>query len=162
MTVPNGVAVVASAVSLVVVGFTMGSAYAKRGYGRRSLQSALDRVRAALSSIHLDAVLLTPAKPRLGDQVRINFQITSKLPVPVEVWLGADIPYGPDKYFYDVAQDKEVSIQPGQHIYSRYLTLAFPLTAGPWFMNAGVWVGKRSDPELSLRLMLRVVDIAIE
>jgi hypothetical protein len=79
----------------------------------------------------------------------------------LEVWLGADIPYGSDQYFYDATQDKVVALEPGENTYSRYLTLAAPLRSGLWMINAGVWVGKKSDPDHSIRLVLRGVEITV-
>jgi hypothetical protein len=161
MNLADGVQVVGTVVSLVGVGFALGTAYAARRRSHRSLQSALERVRSALSNIEVNSIRVAPAMARLGAQVVIDFEMTSKLSAPLEVWLGADIVYGPDQYFYDVTQDKVVALEPGQRIYSRYLTLAAPLTSGSWTINAGVWVGKKSDPDHSIRLVLRSVEIAV-
>jgi len=161
MSVADGVQVVGTVVSLIGVGFAMGTAYAARRHSHRSLQSALERVNSALSNIEVNSIRVTPAIARLGTQVVIDFDITSKLSAPLEVWLGADIPYGSDQYFYDATQDKVIALEPGENTYSRYLTLAAPLRSGLWMINAGVWVGKKSDPDHSIRLVLRRVEITV-
>jgi hypothetical protein len=79
----------------------------------------------------------------------------------LDAWLGADIPYGADEYFFNVAQDKGVTIVPGRRTYFRELTLSAPLTEGSWTLNAGVWVGVIREPKRSARIALRMVQITI-
>ena len=161
MRTSEGLQVLATVISLLVLGFGLGSAHGNRRRSRRTLQWTLESVRQALSKIEVSSIRVTPKTAFLGTQVVIDFEITSKLSAPLEVWLGADIQYAPDQYFYDVTQDKVVSVEPGVHTYSRYLTLAAPLSAGSWIINAGVWFGKKSDPDHSIRLILRGVEVSV-
>lgn len=161
MTVGEGLGVFGTAVSLIALGFGMGAAYVRRHRSSHSLRGALENVRQALSKIAVNSVDVIPPTAPVGTQIRIDFDVTSQLPVPLDVWLGADIPYADDQYFYDITQDKVVSVEPGRQRYSRYLTLAPPLSSGHWIMNAGLWFGKKSDPDHSIRLMLRTIDIVI-
>ena len=124
-------------------------------------KEVLDLVSQAVASINVNAVQASPRTAYLGTHVLIEFDITSTLSTSLEVWLGADIQYAPDQYFYDITEDKVVAIDPGRHTYYRNLTLATPLVAGSWIINAGVWLGRISDPDHSIRLVLRGVDITI-
>jgi hypothetical protein len=56
MSVADGVQVVGTDVSLIGVGFAMGTAYAARRHSHRSLQSALERVNSALSNIAVNSI----------------------------------------------------------------------------------------------------------
>jgi|GEM_PF-6093497 len=161
MSTAEGLQVLGTAISLLVLGFGIGTAHASRRRSSRSLQSTLEGVRKALADIEVSSIRVTPTTAYLGMQVVIDFDITSNLSAPFEVWLGADIQYAPDQYFYDVTQDKVASLEPGRHLYSRYLTLAAPLSPGSWTINAGVWFGKKSDPDHSIRLVLRSVEISL-
>jgi hypothetical protein len=116
----------------------MGAAYARRRRASPSVRWVLESVTQALARIEVNSVRVTPTTARLGTQILIDFDITSKLSAPLEVWLGADIPYASDQYFYDVTRDKVVSVALGRQSYSRYLTLAPPLTSGSWVINAAV------------------------
>jgi hypothetical protein len=93
--------------------------------------------------------------------VAIEFDVNSRLPTSLEVWLGADIEYAPNKFFFDTGQDKVVSIEPGQRTYTRYLTLAPPLTTGSWNLNTGIWIGAKSDPDHSIRLVWKPVPLSV-
>jgi hypothetical protein len=111
--------------------------------------------------IDISSIRINPATALLGEPIHIMFDITSTLSATLDAWLGADVPYGADKYFFNAAQDISISIAPGRQVYSRDLTLRAPLTAGSWVMNAGVWVGVTSEPERSARIALPTVDITI-
>lgn len=121
----------------------------------------LKLIRQSLESIDLTSIRVTPLMAHLGTQVLMDFDIASTLSSPLEVWLGADIQYAQDQYFYNVKQDRVVTVEPGRRTYSRYLTLAAPLVLGAWMLNAGVWLGKKSDPDYSIRLGVRSAEISI-
>ncbi len=161
MSIADGLQVLGTTIALLVLGFGLGTAHARRRRSSRSLQWTLEALRQALANVEVSSIRVTPETAFLGTQLVIDFDITSKLSTPLEIWLGADIQYAPDQYFYDVTQDKVVSIDPGRHTYSRYLTLAAPLTSGSWTINAGVWFGRKSDPNHSIRLVLRGVQISV-
>jgi hypothetical protein len=124
-------------------------------------KALLQQVKQALDRIEVNSVRISPTTAHLGKELLIDFDITNTLSHPVEVWLGADIEYAFDCYFFVVPQDKAVLTAPGRHTYSRHLTLAAPVTAGSWIVNAGVWLGDVSDSEHSVRLGLKRVDLSI-
>jgi hypothetical protein len=153
--------VLVATITLLAMGFGAGKAHERRRRLNRSLQVTLETVRKALSNVEVSSLLVIPPLAALGTQVCIEYDVTSRLTTSLEVWLGADIEYAVNAWFYDVAQDKVVSIEPGRHTYRRYLTLAPPLPPGPWSINAGIWFGTKSDPDRSIRLVLKRVDISV-
>jgi hypothetical protein len=121
----------------------------------------LKLVKQSLLNIELTSLRVTPVTAQLGTQLLIEYDIVSTLSSPLEAWLGADIHYPPDQYFYNTTQDQLVTVKPGRHIYSRHLTLAPPLSAGSWSVNGGVWLGKKSDTDYSIRLAVGSVEISV-
>ena len=161
MTSLEVVEAIATALSLLALGFGAGAAVDRRRRQRHSLEAALDAVRRALANVEVTALRVRPDTVLLGGQVTIEFEVQSRLSTPLQVWLGADIHFAPDQWFYDVAQDKVLAIDPGRNTYSRYLTVGPPLPPGRWEINAGIWFGPRSDPYRSIRLILKTVPISV-
>ncbi|MGA8807587.1 MAG: hypothetical protein WB973_06885 [Thermoanaerobaculia bacterium] len=77
-----------------------------------------------MSGVKVKEVRTIPETAPLGAQVAIEFDVTSDLSTSVELWLGADVEYEPSKYFYDVAQDKVVCVEPGHRTYTRAISLS--------------------------------------
>jgi hypothetical protein len=161
MNTVEGVQILASTISLLALGFGAGTAYGRRHRSSRSLHANLEEVKRALTNIVVGELRVIPTATPLGAQVAIEYDVNSRLSTSLEVWLGADIQYAPDQYFYDVAQDKVIFIEPGRHTYTRYLTLAPPLPPGRWNINAGIWFGTKSDPDRSIRLVLKPVELSV-
>lgn len=139
------------------------SAAERRAVSRNTVESELlALVSTALTNVHVGTIRVTPPAAPLHTQVLIDFEITNTSDTSLDVWLGADIQYRPDAYFYNTTEDKVVLVDPGRHVYQRRLTLAAPLTSGLAIINAGVWLGTLSDTSRSVRLALHPIEIAIE
>jgi hypothetical protein len=161
MTSLEGFQILVAAVSLLGSGFAVGNGFGRRNRSNQSLNISFDAIRSVMSGIKVQTVRVLPETAPIGAQVAIEFDVTSDLSTSVELWLGADIEYEPGKHFYDVAQDKVVWVEPGRGTYTRYLTLALPLTPRLWPINTGIWFGKKSDPDRSIRLVLKSIDLYV-
>jgi hypothetical protein len=154
--------VIGTVLSLLAMGYGIGAWHERQHRSRRSLGAALNRVTEALSAVHLHAFEVSPNPVALGSQLTLTFTIENKFPVPLEVWLGADIEYGsPTHWFYDTAQDKVVTLDRGRHTYSRYLSVGPPLSAGRYRLNSGVWLGPKSQPSRSVPLEKKHIEIEV-
>jgi len=152
---------VATAMSFLAMGCSAGVWYQRRRQADEALGGAFTRVRDALASVDFQELAISPQQAASGSEITLHYTIESHLRVPVEVWLGADIPLGSNSWFYDVSQDKTVFLDPGRHVYTRSLTLAKPLPVGDWTLSAGIWFGKRSTPEQSMRFAVRMAAISV-
>jgi hypothetical protein len=151
----------ATILSLLAMGCSAGVWFQRRRRIDQGVIAALTAVRNALGSIAFQELKVSPLKAAIDSEIVLQYVVENRLRVPVEVWLGADIPLGSNSWFYDISQDKTVALEPGRHVYTRSLTLTAPLPLGDWTLSAGIWFGKRSTPEQSLRLAVRTMDITV-
>jgi len=154
--------IVASLTSLLAMGYAVGVWHERQRRSRHSLTLALRRVSDALAAIHFHAYEVSPNPAPLGCQLALTYTIENELRSPLEVWLGADIEHGsPVAWFYDITQDKVVTLERGRRVYSRYLTIGSPLSPGRYRLNGGLWFGPKSLPERSVRLAQRSLEIEV-
>jgi hypothetical protein len=151
----------ATILSLLAMGCSAGIWYQRRRQADQGVLAALTTVKKALASIDFQELTVSPQQGTIGSEIILQYTIESRLHVPIEVWLGADIPLGSNSWFYDISQDKTVTLEPGRHTYTRSLTLATHLPIADWTLSAGIWFGKRSTPEQSVRLAVRTAALKV-
>jgi hypothetical protein len=148
---------VLDSIGFLTLGLTLGRWRAGRNRRKLEVAEAITLATGALSGVRLTGCRVEPLSLRRGQSVSITYEVTSDCPTPVTVWLGADCwPY------YDVTQDKEVTIESGPHRYSRSLTIGEIWPTGRHDLGVGVWIGVKSLPEQSLRLQAKVPAATIE
>ncbi len=114
------------------------------------MTEALSKVQDALSSIRLVDLQVEPQVVGRGSKLTLIYAIESELDVPLEVWLGANLRNSSGAMIYDSGEDKVVTLEPGRHIHTRYLTVGALATPGTYDLLVEVWFGKRSDPDRSI------------
>jgi hypothetical protein len=125
--------------------------------GALDVNRAIAVAAGALARLRLLDCRVTPTALRRGEDIAITYEIASGCPSPITVWLGADSwPY------YNVAQDVEVVVEPGVQSYRRVLTVGDEWPSGRRELGVGVWVGEKSVPEKSHRVLVRIPAATIE
>jgi hypothetical protein len=122
--------------------------------------SSLDAWIAALMSVRFERVEVVSFHTAIGNTLTLQYTINNPSPVHIEAWLGAEIECSRTSYSY-VSEDKAVTLAPGRHEYIRTLTVSQAVQPGLKLLTGGLWIGKVSDSETSLRLAIRSTSITL-
>lgn len=147
--------VIATIISLLGIGYSIGVWHERQRKRRQTLIDALKTVRAGLTSIRLTDVKATSQTVKRGTQITLEYVIESKLEAPLEVWLGANLNRNGGQSLYDTSQDKNITLEPGQCSYTRSLTVVPNASPGKYNLSVEVWLGTRADAKNSVVLAHR-------
>ena len=86
-----------------------------------------------------------------GKRLILSFRINNNLPFAFSIWLGANLRIG-EQYFFNVEEDTEVMLQPGNGTYTRFLTISKQWPTGDYYLEVAAHYGIRSDPKQSVLL----------
>lgn len=86
-----------------------------------------------------------------GKRLKLSFHINNNLSFAFSIWLGAHLRLE-DHYYYNIEEDAEVLLQPGNGVYTRFLTIKKNWPTGDYYLEIAVHYGIRSHPEKSLML----------
>ena len=153
MTPPAGIiGLVASIIAIFEAGYLLGK-WRANTQRRNTLDEAIAvRVRQLLGAIEIRQLTTDTQAVSPGQTLRIFFDIFSKATFPYQVWLGASIlPSGGGEHF-DESEDKEITLEPGSSIQSRYLTVPKDISVGNHRVVGAIWLGQRATPANSIQL----------
>ena len=95
---------------------------------------------------------VSPRPVRRGGKLTLSYTIESKSDTPIEVWLGANLQdYSGQMLFYNTREDEVVTVKPGRHTYTRFLTIGVDVP-GIYQLAVEVWRGQKSMPMASILL----------
>lgn len=116
--------------------------------------ASIDAAVRALMTIRLECVESVSFRTTIGGTLKLLFTIDNPSPLHIEAWLGAQLDH-PGGSFWDVSEDKTVTLVPGRHQYSRNLTVRHDVSPGRTVLTGGLWVGKCSDSKTAIRLAVQ-------
>jgi len=114
----------------------------------------------------IEGRLNNPERISRGDLLSLGYHATNPLAFELSVWLGSSLERN-GQYFYHTDEDAQVSLQPGQHTYKRFLTISQDWPAANYNLEGQIWYGFRSDPSRSIALVqsweqhLQIIDAPV-
>jgi hypothetical protein len=161
MTSFDLISVIAGAITFFSMGYSTGRWQESRKLKAAEDELVANRIKNVLGLVNITELSCDPPIAVPGQIISITFTIKSQANFSYEVWLGTSIVDRSSREYFDIDQDKPLTIEPGLKTYTRYLTLPKNISLDTHSLVGAVWLGQRGMPEHSIRLARLSQDGAI-
>jgi hypothetical protein len=152
MTNLEAIGLVASLIAIFEAGYVIGTYRTNKSRKASEDELIANRVRQVLGAVRIKKVECESKELFTGQAISMSLVITSEAACPLEVWIGASLIDKSDGEYYDVSQDKLVTLEPGTKTYHRSLTVPSNVDSGEYSLYCAVWLGQLANPERSIKL----------
>ncbi len=148
MLIIEGIGFVAAVIAIFNAGYYLGKARVRKQKNELVVDKFL-QIKNSVKILRLDC---NPKQGARGQTLEITFEISSKVDFSFDAWFGASLLTSDEKEFYDIRQDKTMTLEPGTQLYKRDLSIPRSAEKGVFKLKGALYIGRRSHPGESIRL----------